>query len=160
MLISLPHNIDFLVFSRLVNTSVVNIHFVCEYAYLQRRLDRLAETGLELFVTDFGVGSHDEVVRTDWFEDAMRAYFAHPGLSGVVLSGFLKEQKEENKNMFLVDSNLLLNDSFPPGKKVSAYDLSTRCSVAIFQMTRSKCRYNLKNRCFTDETQIWQTCLF
>ncbi|XP_070213102.1 uncharacterized protein [Littorina saxatilis] len=56
-----------------------------------RRLDRLAETGLEIFLTEFDIGWRDDVVRADWFEDAMRAYFAHPGLSGVILWGFWKD---------------------------------------------------------------------
>lgn len=51
----------------------------------QRRLDKLAETGLELFMTEFDLGWPDEVVRADWLEDAIRAFFAHPGLSGVIL---------------------------------------------------------------------------
>ncbi|XP_025077976.1 uncharacterized protein LOC112554421 [Pomacea canaliculata] len=50
-----------------------------------RRLDKLAETGLELFMTEFDLGWPDEVVRADWLEDAIRAFFAHPGLSGVIL---------------------------------------------------------------------------
>ncbi|XP_025078468.1 uncharacterized protein LOC112554711 [Pomacea canaliculata] len=49
-----------------------------------RRLDRLAQTGLELFMTEFDLGWHDDVVRADWLEDAIRAFFAHPGLSGLI----------------------------------------------------------------------------
>ncbi|XP_076444368.1 uncharacterized protein LOC143282564 [Babylonia areolata] len=53
-----------------------------------RRLDRLAETGLDLMMTEFDIGWHDEVERADWLEDSIRAFFGHPALKGVILWGF------------------------------------------------------------------------
>ncbi|KAK7444111.1 hypothetical protein BaRGS_00040427, partial [Batillaria attramentaria] len=57
------------------------------------RLDRLAETGLELFMSEFDIPLHDEITRADWFEDTIRAMFAHPGLSGIILWGFWNERQ-------------------------------------------------------------------
>nr|KAG5703688.1 hypothetical protein BaRGS_022977 [Batillaria attramentaria] len=51
-------------------------------ASTEKRLDRLAETGLELFMTEFDLGWDDDLERADWYEDTIRAFFAHPGLSG------------------------------------------------------------------------------
>jgi endo-1,4-beta-xylanase len=68
---------------------------------VQRRLDRLSTLGLELFITEFDVGWDDDVVRADWFEDAVRAYFAHPGLSGLILWGFWRE-RQRYKNEYLI----------------------------------------------------------
>ncbi|KAK7115790.1 uncharacterized protein [Littorina saxatilis] len=53
-----------------------------------RRLDRLAETGLDLMMTEFDIGWPDIAVRADWLEDSIRAFFGHPGLKGVIMWGF------------------------------------------------------------------------
>ena len=39
-------------------------------------------------MTEFDLGWPDDVERADWFEDAIRAFFAHPKLGGVILWGF------------------------------------------------------------------------
>ena len=51
---------------------------------MQRRIDRLAETGLEIMMTEYDLGWHDELERADWFEDSIRAFFGHPKMTGVV----------------------------------------------------------------------------
>ena len=61
---------------------------------MQRRIDRLAETGLEIMMTEYDLGWHDELERADWFEDSIRAFFGHPRLSGVVLWGFWNQTME------------------------------------------------------------------
>lgn len=63
-----------------------------------KRLDRLADTGLELFMTEFDLGWDDDEERADWFEDAFRAFFAHKDLQGVILWGIWKDtQRYQNK---------------------------------------------------------------
>ena len=54
----------------------------------QRRIDRLAETGLELMMTEFDIGWPDDLERADWLEDAIRAFFGHPKMRGVILWDF------------------------------------------------------------------------
>ena len=39
-------------------------------------------------MTEFDLGWPDDVERADWFEDAIRAFFAHHKLGGVILWGF------------------------------------------------------------------------
>ncbi|KAL8570832.1 hypothetical protein ACOMHN_006981 [Nucella lapillus] len=73
-----------------------------------RRLDRLTDTGLELFMTEFDVGWHDDYVRADWLEDAMRAFFAHKGLGGVMLWGFWKDKQRYKNKYLLYGPDLLL----------------------------------------------------
>jgi endo-1,4-beta-xylanase len=41
-----------------------------------------------VFVTEFDLGHNDDVIRADWFEDAMRGFFAHPALKGHIMWGF------------------------------------------------------------------------
>ncbi|XP_076444115.1 uncharacterized protein LOC143282381 [Babylonia areolata] len=50
-----------------------------------RRLDRLGELNIPVMMTEFDLGWHDALERADWFEDAIRAFFAHPTLHGVIL---------------------------------------------------------------------------
>nr|KAG5703689.1 hypothetical protein BaRGS_022978 [Batillaria attramentaria] len=68
-----------------------------------KRLDLLGELGLELFMTEFDVGWPEVVQRADWLEDAIRALFAHPKLSGVILWGFL------DVDMFLQSNHALVS---------------------------------------------------
>ena len=62
---------------------------------LQRRIDRLAKTRMELMMTEFDIGWPDEVERADWFEDSIRAFFGHHKLSGVILWGFWNESMKD-----------------------------------------------------------------
>ena len=52
-------------------------------------------------VTEFDLGHDDDVERADWFEDTLRAFFAHPVLKGVILWGFWNI-RQRNKNKYLV----------------------------------------------------------
>ena len=71
----------------------------CVPFFVQRRIDRLAETGLELMMTEFDIGWPDDLERADWFEDSIRAFFGHPKMRGVILWDFwnqtMKEQDHE-----------------------------------------------------------------
>ena len=49
------------------------------------RIDRLAETGLDLMMTEFDIGWEDAVERADWFEDAVWTFFGHPKMKGMIL---------------------------------------------------------------------------
>lgn len=69
--------------------------------FCQRRIDRLAQTGLELFMTEFDIPWPDVVERADWLEDAYRAFFGHPKLSGVLMWDFWDVlSSEPNKELF------------------------------------------------------------
>ena len=57
-------------------------------AIQQVHLDLLAQTGLDLWVTEMDVWQTDENLRADYLEDALRMYFSHPYVKGVVLWGF------------------------------------------------------------------------
>ena len=39
-------------------------------------------------MTEFDIGWPDKVQRADWFEDAIRAFFGHPKMRGMILWGF------------------------------------------------------------------------
>ncbi|KAL8616645.1 hypothetical protein ACOMHN_031627 [Nucella lapillus] len=53
-----------------------------------RRIDRLAELGLPIMMTEFDLGWPDRIQRADWFEDSIRAFFGHPAMHGVILWDF------------------------------------------------------------------------
>ena len=58
-------------------------------------MDRLGSTGLELMMTEFDLGWPDVLERADWFEDAIRAFFGHPKMKGVILWDFWNETMKE-----------------------------------------------------------------
>ncbi|CAO2204787.1 unnamed protein product [Urochloa humidicola] len=53
-------------------------------------LDRLAVTGLPVWVTELDVSAADEGVRADDLEIVLREAFAHPAVEGVMLWGFMQ----------------------------------------------------------------------
>ncbi|WAR09058.1 XYN2-like protein [Mya arenaria] len=53
-----------------------------------RRLEKLAATGLPLWITELTLSNADEQVRADWFENVLTLYFSHPAVEGVILWGF------------------------------------------------------------------------
>ena len=55
-------------------------------------LDRFAEFGLPLFVSEFDVNTEDERVQADYTRDFITACFAHPAVESVTLWGFWESQ--------------------------------------------------------------------
>nr|CAB3476396.1 unnamed protein product [Digitaria exilis] len=53
-------------------------------------LDKLAVTGLPIWITELDVSAADEAVRADDLEIVMREAFAHPAVEGVMLWGFMQ----------------------------------------------------------------------
>lgn len=51
-------------------------------------MDKLATSGLPLWITELNLRQADENIRADWFEDVLTAYFSHPAVDGVILWGF------------------------------------------------------------------------
>ncbi|XP_050401021.2 uncharacterized protein LOC126817893 [Patella vulgata] len=55
---------------------------------LKQRLDKLALIGLPLWITELTLEADNEDARADWYEDALRMYFSHPSVHGVIFWGF------------------------------------------------------------------------
>ncbi|KAJ1282740.1 hypothetical protein BS78_03G074700 [Paspalum vaginatum] len=53
-------------------------------------LDKLAVTGLPIWITELDVSAADEAVRADDLEIVLREAFAHPAVEGVMLWGFMQ----------------------------------------------------------------------
>ena len=81
---------------------------------MQKRIDRLAETGLDLMMTEFDIGWPDVVERADWFEDAVRAFFGHPKMTGMILWGFHNDSMKDPDHELVTGPN--------------AYNLTVRAS--------------------------------
>ncbi|ELT96446.1 hypothetical protein CAPTEDRAFT_102428, partial [Capitella teleta] len=58
---------------------------------LQKRLDVMAEAGLPLWITELDVRDADVNVRAQGYEDALRLFFSHPSVEGIVIWGFWNE---------------------------------------------------------------------
>ncbi|ELT91832.1 hypothetical protein CAPTEDRAFT_194144 [Capitella teleta] len=55
---------------------------------LQKRLDVMAEAGLPLWITELDIRDADVNVRAQGYEDALRLFFSHPAVEGIVIWGF------------------------------------------------------------------------
>ncbi|CAL1542287.1 unnamed protein product [Lymnaea stagnalis] len=55
---------------------------------LKHRLDLLAQPGLPIWVTELDLAAPDENTRADWYETALRLYFSHPAVEGIIFWGF------------------------------------------------------------------------
>lgn len=53
-------------------------------------LDKLAVTGLPIWITELDVSAADESVRSDDLEIVLREAFAHPAVEGIMLWGFMQ----------------------------------------------------------------------
>lgn len=57
-------------------------------AIIKYRLDKLATTGLPMWVTELTLANGDENIRADWFETALTMFFSYPSIEGIILWGF------------------------------------------------------------------------
>ncbi|CAL1545357.1 unnamed protein product [Lymnaea stagnalis] len=55
---------------------------------MKNRLDLLAQPGLPIWITELDLSAHDENTRADWYETALRLYFSHPAVEGIIFWGF------------------------------------------------------------------------
>ena len=93
---------------------------------MQRRLDWLATTGLEIMMTEYDIGWDNLIERADIYEDNIRAFFAHPALIGV-LNWYLwdKVPTTQDPDHFLVTGG---TDETDPN------NLEVRSEIEILQM--------------------------
>jgi GH35 family endo-1,4-beta-xylanase len=73
-------------------------------------LDKLATTGLPVWITELDVCEPDEELRADDLEVVLREVYAHPAVQGVVLWGFMQGHLWR-QDAYLVDSNGAVNDA-------------------------------------------------
>lgn len=57
-------------------------------AIIKYRLDKLATTGLPMWITELTLANADENIRADWFETALTVYFSYPSIEGIIFWGF------------------------------------------------------------------------
>ncbi|KAL3873940.1 hypothetical protein ACJMK2_037017 [Sinanodonta woodiana] len=74
---------------------------------IKRRLDKLSEAGLPIFVTEMDIILPDENHRADCYEKAMRAFFGHPNVQGILIWGFWS-----NRHWRGADASLVTGDEF------------------------------------------------
>ncbi|XP_064610905.1 uncharacterized protein LOC135475094 [Liolophura sinensis] len=58
---------------------------------MKRRLDRLMDVGLPIWITEMDFVTKDRFKMADWYETAYRLYFSHPAVEGILIWGFWNE---------------------------------------------------------------------
>ncbi|XP_046331187.2 endo-1,4-beta-xylanase 3-like [Haliotis rufescens] len=76
---------------------------------LKRRLDNLGSVGLPLWITEMDLVHHDENVRADWYDWALRTYFSHPAVEGVIFWGFWDHQMKSPYAALINGYNFFVN---------------------------------------------------
>nr|KAG5703551.1 hypothetical protein BaRGS_020185 [Batillaria attramentaria] len=74
---------------------------------IKHRLDALAKTGLPVWITEFNVVAADENKRADYLETALRAFYGHPAVEGILLWGFWDQQHSRGPHAALVTGDNL-----------------------------------------------------
>ncbi|XP_067664773.1 uncharacterized protein [Haliotis asinina] len=72
---------------------------------IKKRLDQLATAGLPIWVTELDLWTHDENIRADWYETALRVLFSHPAVEGIILWGFWGPDHWRGPDAALVSGN-------------------------------------------------------
>uniref|UniRef100_A0A2C9LDU7 GH10 domain-containing protein n=1 Tax=Biomphalaria glabrata TaxID=6526 RepID=A0A2C9LDU7_BIOGL len=49
-----------------------------------------------MWVTELDLSAHDENTRADWYETALRLYFSHPSIEGIIFWGFWDHHMDSN----------------------------------------------------------------
>ncbi|XP_067664849.1 uncharacterized protein [Haliotis asinina] len=76
---------------------------------LKRRLDKLGSVGLPLWITEMDLVHHDENIRADWYDWALRTYFSHPSVEGVIFWGFWDHQMKSPYAALINGYNFYVN---------------------------------------------------
>ena len=56
--------------------------------FLKHRLDKVAEAGLPVWITELSYNHPDEIKRAEGYEDVFRLYFSHPAIEGILIWGY------------------------------------------------------------------------
>ncbi|XP_046574253.1 endo-1,4-beta-xylanase 1-like [Haliotis rubra] len=76
---------------------------------LKTRLDKLATVGLPLWITELDLVHHDDTVRADWYDMALRTYFSHPAVDGIIFWGFWDHDMSSPLSSLVSGYNYFLN---------------------------------------------------
>ncbi|XP_067680486.1 uncharacterized protein [Haliotis asinina] len=74
---------------------------------IKDHLDTIAQAGVPIWVTELNVATADEHKRADWYETALRAFYGHPAVEGIMFWGFWS-----NKHFLGEPAALVSGDSF------------------------------------------------
>ncbi|XP_046558096.1 anti-sigma-I factor RsgI6-like [Haliotis rubra] len=72
---------------------------------IKEHLDTIAQAGVPIWVTELDVINVDEHKRADWYETALRAFYGHPAVEGVMFWGFWSERDWRGEPATLVSGN-------------------------------------------------------
>ncbi|ELU08453.1 hypothetical protein CAPTEDRAFT_53453, partial [Capitella teleta] len=82
----------------------IQSHIGLPGSFFDRRLDKTASLGLPIWITEFNLEWEDVNERAAKVEDALRLFFSHPAVEGIVLWGFWNETNRLGpRNASLVD---------------------------------------------------------
>ncbi|KAK7104502.1 uncharacterized protein [Littorina saxatilis] len=69
---------------------------------IKQRLDLLAQAGLPIWVTELDVGAEDENKRADFYEKALKSFYGHPAVEGILFWGFWDQKDWRGEKAALV----------------------------------------------------------
>ncbi|XP_041354619.1 anti-sigma-I factor RsgI6-like [Gigantopelta aegis] len=91
-------------------------HQAPDPALVKSHLDTLAQAGLPIWVTELDFHINDEHTRADAYEMALRLFYGHPAVEGIMLWGFWSEHRWGGKTSALVSGQEFRIN--PAGQKV------------------------------------------
>ena len=62
----------------------------------------LAQAGVPIWVTELDVQAQDENRRADFYENALRSFYGHPAVEGILFWGFWDQAHWRGENAALV----------------------------------------------------------
>ncbi|XP_046557975.1 anti-sigma-I factor RsgI6-like isoform X1 [Haliotis rubra] len=72
---------------------------------IKEHLDTIGQAGVPIWITELDVTNSDEHKRADWYETALRAFYGHPAVGGVMFWGFWSERHWRGDAAAMVSGN-------------------------------------------------------
>ncbi|XP_071080922.1 uncharacterized protein [Haliotis cracherodii] len=72
---------------------------------IKQHLDTIAQAGVPIWVTELDVINDDANKRADWYETALRAFYGHPAVEGIMLWGFWSKRHWRGEPAALVSGD-------------------------------------------------------
>lgn len=76
---------------------------------VKHRLDKIAEAGIPIWITEMSVSDHDDHKKAEAIENLLTLYFSHPSVHGVLFWGFWDGDIGHNVNALATGANVTPN---------------------------------------------------
>lgn len=90
-----------------VQSHIHNAHL--DITSIKAKLDKVAEAGLPIWITELSIGEKDEHLKASALEDIYTLYFSHPAVEGILLWGFWDGKMFDQSASLFTGANLTAN---------------------------------------------------